>query len=102
MQALRREMRDMCMIKFSLNSQYCHSTQGTVMGYWPKFTECCGCRVRRWPHCAGAGAHARAGGADPAGVHQVWVVLPHQEHVRAGQSLQAPGMQPLRAVLNRL
>ena len=35
MQKLRHELRDMCTIEFSLNSQYCHSTQGTVMGYWP-------------------------------------------------------------------
>ena len=35
MQALRRELRDMCMIDFSLDSQYCHITQGTVTGGWP-------------------------------------------------------------------
>ena len=62
---------------------------------------CC-CRVGRWPHCAGAGAHARAGGPDPARVHQIWVVLPHQEHVRPGLPMQAPCLQPLHGVLNAM
>ena len=43
--------------------------------------------VGRRANCAGAGADAGAGGADPAGVRQVWLHLAHQKHARPAPHL---------------
>lgn len=47
-------------------------------------------RAGRRPHRAGAGTHARAGCADPAGVPAVWLVFAHQEHRRVRRRTQGP------------
>ncbi len=64
-----------------------------------RLTRRCTARARsagRRASRAGPGAHARAGGADPAGVRQVRDELAHKAHVRPGRARARPARARLR------
>jgi len=63
----------------------------------------CGeCRTGRRAHRARTGTHARAGSANTAGMSEVWLILPHKEHLRLRRCPQgSTGKHSLYPVLAR-